>query len=176
MFGISIIINIFDDWTWCLRHNNMCRPPRARRPGRNVRISLKYPAHTLRNIIHRPARSPPPVTPPLHHSIIGCYGLGNIWLHLLRILHVPLSSQLAQFRFDQSSNLSLLRLATTAAAIADPSCDRLVMVWGCWAPSSDWRMRWASSKYSMADSLSCIRFKAVIFLSFQLLHRCCCCP
>ena len=46
MLGISIIItNIFDNGSWCLRHNNMCCPPRAFRPSRNIGIFLQYPVH-----------------------------------------------------------------------------------------------------------------------------------
>mmetsp|Transcript_5530 Transcript_5530/g.12069 ORF Transcript_5530/g.12069 Transcript_5530/m.12069 type:complete len:264 (+) Transcript_5530:527-1318(+) len=60
-----------------------------------------------------------------------------------------------------------LRSAITAAAMADPNWDRDATVWGWSGPSSERRMRWASSKYSMADSLSCIRSRAD--MCFELL-------
>ena len=72
MLKISIIIHsTFGDWNRCLWYNNMWHPPRAHRRGRHIGIFFHYPARILQNIIHHPARSPPQVTLPMHHSTIG---------------------------------------------------------------------------------------------------------
>ena len=63
-----MINNILDDGSWCLPHNNMCRPPNDCHLGHHFGIFLQYPARILQNIINRPAQSPPWVTPPVHSS------------------------------------------------------------------------------------------------------------
>ena len=48
MLGISTIVsNIFDGWSRYLLHNNMCRPPHARRLGRHVGIIFQYSAPVI---------------------------------------------------------------------------------------------------------------------------------
>ena len=72
MLRIFIIINnIFDDCSWCLRHNDMCRPPLDCRLDHHVVIFLQYFTRIVRNTIHHLVRSPTRVTRPMHHSIIG---------------------------------------------------------------------------------------------------------